>query len=107
VQAMRHGNGFQAHAIRGADAALDPFLMADHFRMSAPTFPPHPHAGFSAVTYLFDDAETGFFNLENSVGHVRECVLWRVQQGAPTRHSQLCKEKQRGWARQKTSLSGV
>ena len=50
-------------------AALDPFLMADHHRMSEPTFGPHPHAGFSAVTYMFDDAQTGFNN-RDSLGDV-------------------------------------
>ncbi len=65
VQAMKHGAGFQAWGIRGDDAAMDPFLMADHYRMSQPTFGPHPHAGFSAVTYMFDDAETGFLNRDS------------------------------------------
>ncbi|WP_436304007.1 MULTISPECIES: pirin-like C-terminal cupin domain-containing protein [unclassified Variovorax] len=41
---------------------IDPFLGIDHAWMSAPTFPPHPHAGFSAVTYLFLDSETGIAN---------------------------------------------
>ena len=62
---MKHGDGFQAQGIRGDAAVLDPYLMVDHFRMSQPTFGPHPHAGFSAVTYLFDDAETGFHNRDS------------------------------------------
>jgi redox-sensitive bicupin YhaK (pirin superfamily) len=33
--------------------------------MSAPTFPPHPHAGFSAVSYLFLDSETGIDNRDS------------------------------------------
>jgi redox-sensitive bicupin YhaK (pirin superfamily) len=37
----------------------------DHAWMSAPTFPPHPHAGFSAVTYLFLDSETGIANRDS------------------------------------------
>jgi redox-sensitive bicupin YhaK (pirin superfamily) len=65
VQAMRHGAGFQAFGIRGADSSMDPYLMADHYRMWQPTFGPHPHAGFSAVTYMFDDAETGFLNRDS------------------------------------------
>jgi redox-sensitive bicupin YhaK (pirin superfamily) len=65
VQPLRHGTGFHAQGIRGSDAAMDPFLMADHYRMSQPTFGPHPHAGFSAVTYMFDDAETGFHNRDS------------------------------------------
>jgi redox-sensitive bicupin YhaK (pirin superfamily) len=69
VQPMRHGTGFEAWGIRGADAAIDPFLMADHYRMSQPTFGSHPHAGFSAVTYMFDDAETGFNNRDSLGDH--------------------------------------
>jgi redox-sensitive bicupin YhaK (pirin superfamily) len=65
VQPMAIGEGFRADGIRGDAAVLDPFLMADHYWMSQPTFGPHPHAGFSAVTYMFDDAETGFNNRDS------------------------------------------
>jgi redox-sensitive bicupin YhaK (pirin superfamily) len=64
------GPGFRGYGLRepGLQQWLDPFLSVDHFYMSEPTFPPHPHAGFSAVTYLFDDSETGFVN-RDSLGH--------------------------------------
>jgi hypothetical protein len=42
--------------------ALDPLVLIDHFVMPDAVFPPHPHAGFSAVTYLFDDSDGGFVN---------------------------------------------
>jgi redox-sensitive bicupin YhaK (pirin superfamily) len=71
VQPMKRGNGFQAFGVRGDYSLMDPYLMADHFRMSEPTFGPHPHAGFSAVTYMFDDAETGFSN-RDSLGDIAE-----------------------------------
>jgi redox-sensitive bicupin YhaK (pirin superfamily) len=57
--------GFNANGIRGDLALKDPFIMVDHYRMSQPVFGPHPHAGFSAVTYMFDDAETGFSNRDS------------------------------------------
>lgn len=41
---------------------MDPLLMVDHFVMTGPTFAPHPHAGISAVTMMFEDATGGFFN---------------------------------------------
>lgn len=64
------GPGFSAHGLRHVDGvALDPFLSVDHFRMSQPTFPPHPHAGFSAVTYMFEDSPGGFTN-RDSLGDV-------------------------------------
>lgn len=37
-------------------------LQIDHFHMSQPIFPPHPHAGFSAVTLMFEDSEGSFTN---------------------------------------------
>jgi redox-sensitive bicupin YhaK (pirin superfamily) len=45
--------------------AIDPFIGIDHFVMRVPVFPPHPHAGFSAVTYLFEDAEGPFTNRDS------------------------------------------
>jgi len=44
---------------------LDPFLAFDHFRMGEPFFPPHPHAGFSAVTYMFPQSANGFLNRDS------------------------------------------
>lgn len=46
-------------------APIDPFLGVDHAWMSAATFPAHPHAGFSAVSYLFLDSETGINNRDS------------------------------------------
>ncbi|MEN9559245.1 MAG: hypothetical protein RLZZ502_456 [Pseudomonadota bacterium] len=60
------GSGFRAHGLRASTEALDPLLMIDHFYMSAPTFGPHPHAGFSAVTYLFADSSTGVRSRDSS-----------------------------------------
>lgn len=47
---------------------IDPILMIDHFWMSHPTFPAHPHAGFSAVTYMLPDSEGGFVNRDSLGG---------------------------------------
>jgi hypothetical protein len=65
VQALQHGEGFRAFGIRADADILDPFLMVDHYWMSQPTFGAHPHAGLSAVTYMFDDAQTGFRNRDS------------------------------------------
>lgn len=56
AQHHRIGEGFQAEGWREPQALLDPFIMVDHFRMRQSVFAPHPHAGFSAVTYVFDDS---------------------------------------------------
>jgi redox-sensitive bicupin YhaK (pirin superfamily) len=47
---------------------LDPFLGMDCFAMRVPRSPPHPHAGFCAVTYLFKDSEGGLVS-RDSLGH--------------------------------------
>lgn len=64
---MNIGGGFRAFSLRGGQQAepIDPFLGADHAWMSKPTFPAHPHAGFSAVSYLFVDSETGVQNRDS------------------------------------------
>ena len=64
---MTRGNHFAAHQYpRQAFADLiDPVLNIDWFTMTGPTFPEHPHAGFSAVTYLFADSVNGFRNRDS------------------------------------------
>lgn len=50
-------------------AQLHPMNIGSGFRVhawiSTPTFQPHPHAGFSAVSYLFLDSETGIDNRDS------------------------------------------
>jgi redox-sensitive bicupin YhaK (pirin superfamily) len=72
LQPFAHGAEFHGYGLRdpALHPALDPFLSVDHFRMSASTFAPHPHAGFSAVTYLFADSETGFTNRDSLGNHI-------------------------------------
>ena len=67
LQRMHHGSHFRAFTLRGGQFAepIDPFLAVDHAWISGPTFPPHPHAGFSAVSYLFLDSETGIDNRDS------------------------------------------
>lgn len=66
MQRANRGTQFRAYRLHGSDPTLlDPFIGIDHAWMSAPTFPPHPHAGFSAVTYLFLDSETGIANRDS------------------------------------------
>lgn len=67
LHGMNIGSGFRAFALRGGDkdGSIDPFLGVDHARMSQPTFATHPHAGFSAVSYLFQDSETGVNNRDS------------------------------------------
>ena len=51
------GDGFSAKGVnlyeRGEQAS--PVAVLDDFRVSGRPFPPHPHAGFSALTYVFEE----------------------------------------------------
>jgi redox-sensitive bicupin YhaK (pirin superfamily) len=71
LQSMKIGTGFRASTLRGGEGStsIDPFLGVDHAYMSAPTFQPHPHAGFSAVSYLFEDSQTGIMNRDSRGTH--------------------------------------
>lgn len=70
TRVMNHGQQFRAFSLRDpnkSDVNLSPFIGVDHAWMSGPTFAPHPHAGLSAVSYLFLDSETGIIN-QDSIG---------------------------------------
>lgn len=69
LEKMAHGSEFRALTLRdtGRTGLIDPVLGIDHAWMAGPTFPPHQHVGFSAVSYVFADAETGLSN-EDSIG---------------------------------------
>lgn len=64
------GDGFSAlhFSEEMFSGTMDPLLMVDHFVMTGPTFAPHLHAGISAVTALFEDADGLFLN-RDSLGH--------------------------------------
>lgn len=61
------GKGFSARGYREAafEGKMDPFVMADHFRMTAPTFGEHPHAGLSAVSIILEDSVGSFHNVDS------------------------------------------
>lgn len=64
---VEHGEVFSARQFsrHALEQLCDPVLQVDWFNMAGPTFPPHPHAGFSAVTYLFADSPNGFINRDS------------------------------------------
>lgn len=66
LTASRHSKSFKTVGVRsGAGLNLDPYLNLDLFEMSEPIFPPHPHAGFSAVTYMLPESEGSFQNRDS------------------------------------------
>lgn len=84
VSEKRSGNwAFSASSIsaQGTGAEIDPVISIDVFHMRAPVFAPHPHAGFSAVTYLFEDSEGDFVSRDSKGGHIVSKpggVIWNV-----------------------------
>jgi len=87
-----HGPGFRSVSVRSdASFDIDPFLNVDFFCMSEPTFPPHPHAGFSAVTYLLPES-AGAFRNRDSLGDTSTigpgAIHW-TQAGAGMMHEEI------------------
>jgi redox-sensitive bicupin YhaK (pirin superfamily) len=59
------GGGFDLAASlnrSSVNAELGPFIDLTLFHMSQPVFRPHPHAGFSAVTYMLESSDGAFRN---------------------------------------------
>lgn len=92
AQKIDHGASFSVQRLdlNGFGGALSPIAGMDHYRMSSPTFAPHPHAGFSAVSYLFEDSPGGLRN-RDSQGHdfVVEpgAIVW-TQAGSGVMHEE-------------------
>ncbi|MNX26155.1 hypothetical protein D3C86_562180 [compost metagenome] len=61
------GAGFSANRIVAAQVAglVQPVMGMDHFLMSDVTFAPHPHAGFSAVSYVFENSPGAIRNRDS------------------------------------------
>lgn len=68
----RHGRGFTDYTLSpDSGLAIDPFLVLSDVQMPQPFFPPHPHAGFSVMTYMFPDSEGAFINRDSLGDHSR------------------------------------
>lgn len=61
---QRHGPGLVTSHLGDPRLAelIDPFIVVSFYEMAGPTFPPHPHAGFSVATYILPDSPVGFVN---------------------------------------------
>ncbi|VVE61328.1 nuclease PIN [Pandoraea captiosa] len=67
--AIRDGFRAKHFSEQAFGGLMDPVVMLDHFHMTAPTFAPHPHAGISAVTYMFEDAVGAHVNYDSLGNH--------------------------------------
>ncbi|MBK5656643.1 hypothetical protein QU42_00745 [Bradyrhizobium sp. UASWS1016] len=70
ARTRNHGGTFSLKAVALHDLAevASPVTVLDDFRVRGQPFSPHPHAGFSAVTYVFDDSE-GSLRSRDSLGN--------------------------------------
>lgn len=71
IAAQKRGGG--AFAVKVFDLGElgeegSPVVVLDDFRVRGRPFPPHPHAGFSAVTYVFEDS-LGSLRSRDSLGN--------------------------------------
>lgn len=62
---QRVTSAFTVRSLRPGALAMGHVLNVDHFHMSQPTFPPHPHAGFAAVTWMMPWSAGGFRNRDS------------------------------------------
>lgn len=74
-----------------------PLLMLDDFRVKGHSFPPHPHAGFSAVTYVFEDSASSLRvadSLGNDIQVGQGGIVW-TQAGSGVIHQELAASNNR------------
>ena len=67
VQATSAGNiAFSAEKVRAQllGGLMDPIIGFDHFKLTKDVFGAHPHAGMSAISYLFEDS-VPYHNLDS------------------------------------------
>lgn len=62
---------FTSKTLRQGALPMGHLLNVDHFQMSEATFPPHPHAGFSAVTWIMPWSAGGFINRDSEGNHMK------------------------------------
>jgi redox-sensitive bicupin YhaK (pirin superfamily) len=92
LQPRQAARGFvEATVFHGGPVVLDPFLALTDFHMTQPTFAPLPHAGFSAVTYMFRDG-VGAFRNRDSLGDqslIEPGALHWTQAGSGMMHEEI------------------
>lgn len=93
--ARRHQSGgiFAVNSINldALDGLAAPLSLLDDFYVSGQPFGPHPHAGFSAITYILDDSEVALRS-RDSLGNDLEIrpggIVW-LQAGKGAQHQEV------------------
>jgi len=95
IKAHHHASG-GIFAVSGIDlrrmnGLAAPLALLDNFRVSGQPFGPHPHAGFSAITYVFEDSPTALRS-RDSLGNDLEVgpggIVW-LQAGRGAQHQEV------------------
>ena len=68
TQQQRMGRSFVVRSMELYDEHASPVVVFDDFRVSGRPFGPHPHAGVTALSYIFEDS-VGSLRNRDSMGH--------------------------------------
>jgi len=88
---------------------FDPFVLWDHFDITAGGFPNHPHRGFEAITYMFEGGMQHADNLGNK-GCVHAGGAQRFTAGSGMVHSEMPEGRAAGiqlWINLPQRLKGI
>ena len=99
VTTKPRGNG-GAFSVKSVDLHrlgehASPVMVLDDFRVNGRPFGPHPHAGFSAVTYVFEDSPSGLRSrdsLGNDIVVGPGSIVW-TQSGSGVIHEEVPADK--------------
>lgn len=91
IALVDNGRGFTSYGLFDQLGSLDPFINLTDFRMLLPYFPAHPHAGFSVMTYMFEDSGGAFINRDSYGDHSRiePGALHWTQAGRGNQHEEV------------------
>jgi redox-sensitive bicupin YhaK (pirin superfamily) len=87
-----HGRGFRERTLDpNTGFRMDPFLVASDFGMNQAYFPPHPHAGFGVMTYVFLDSPGSIVNRDSFGDHstIEPGGLHWTQAGRGVQHEEI------------------
>lgn len=86
-----HEGGLAVTSLQLSGERSSPILAVDDFRVTGRPFGPHPHAGFSAITYVFPDSPASLRNRDSLGGHavVGPGGLCWLQAGSGAMHEEI------------------
>lgn len=89
------GSIFSVNSLELTSERSSPTVVVDDFRVSGRPFGPHPHAGFSAITYVFRDSATSLRSRDSLGAHVvvgPGGICW-LQAGSGAQHEEIPAER--------------